>query len=276
MNAFYLFFYHPKLKDLLLEEIKLKHPELHLSFSNKEFVSMKGPKDYEAQLVSRPVVFARRQATFIDKYIQAPIEGEYATVGENQFWHFETIKTPIDTFSLEESEICEEEVPARAYHKACQAFRLFDEVITANDQVVEIGSAPGGISYYVLEKGAKLVSVDPALMSPLIESKFGEQFSHIKKSVFDVTRAQLPKHCDWLISDLNLNGDLNTNQSRRIMDFYENIKGAFLTIKTPVTNDLKKVDEWIKVFTDDKKYEVSVCHLPSHRREIGMFIRPRR
>ncbi|MFG1499109.1 SAM-dependent methyltransferase [Halobacteriovorax sp. XZX-3] len=275
MNTFYLFFYHPKLKDLLLEEIKLKHPKLHLSFSNKEFVSMKGPDNYETQLIKKPVAFARRQATFIDKYNEIPLDGEYIRVGENQFWHFDTIITPVDTFSLTESEISDE-VPARAYHKACQAFRLYKEEISAQDQIVEIGSAPGGISYYVLEKGAKLVSVDPALMDPIISEKFGDQFSHIKKSVFDVTRAQLPKHCDWLISDLNLNGDLNTNQSRRIMDFYKNIKGAFLTIKTPVINDLKKVDDWIKVFTADKKYEVSVCHLPSHRREIGMFIRPRK
>ncbi|WP_412473461.1 SAM-dependent methyltransferase [Halobacteriovorax sp. YZS-1-1] len=271
MNDFYLFFYHEKLKDLLLEEIKLKHPKLRLSFSNKEFISMKGPSSYEEQLTSNPLIFARRQAVFNEKSQEKPCAGEFVAVSENQFWSYRTISTSLDTFDIEEVELAQE-VPARAYHKINQAFTLFNIELSSDDQVIEVGSAPGGISYYVLERGAKLVSIDPAKMDPIISEKFGNSFEHIKKSVFDITRTQLPKHCDWLISDLNLNGDLNTNQSRRIMDFYKDIKGGFLTIKTPVLSDLEKIDLWVKNFSD--KYDVTVFHLPSHRREIGFMIRP--
>ena len=271
MNDFYLFFYHPKLKDLLLEEIKLKHPRLKLSFSNKEFVSMKGPKVYSDELVKAPIVFARRQAVFVSKESCEPVAGEYTKVGGNQYWQYETIRTPCDTFDLTEIDICDE-VPARAYHKACQAFRLFNIEISSDDQVVEIGSAPGGISYYVLDRGARLLSIDPASMDPIISNKFKNRFEHIKKSVFDVNREDLPRECHWLISDLNLDAGINVNQSFRIMEFFPSIKGAFLTIKTPVLSDLTKIDKWVSKFLG--KYEVNVFHLPSHRREIGLMIRP--
>lgn len=271
MNEFYLFFYHPKLKDLLLEEIKLKHPELSLSFSNKDFVSMKGPKGHAQSLRDNPIIFSRRQARFLSKEQNRPSSGDFAMLNENQYWTYETIATDVDTFDIHELNI-RQEVPARAYHKACQAFRLFDIKLGESDHIIEVGSAPGGISYYVLDQGATLTSIDPAKMDPILNEKFPNRFTHLQKSIFDISKDELPKHCDWVISDLNLDGGINVNQSLRIMDFYKDLKGAFLTIKTPVLSDLEKIEKWVSKF--EKKYDVTVCHLPSHRREIGLMIRP--
>lgn len=259
---FYLFFIHPQLKDLLLEELKRRHSKLSLSFSNKEFLSMKGPEGYEVHLEKNPLVFAKRMGIFLDKSADP---GEYAVrVKEGEYWNYELIRTPCDTYDIVESPK-PEGAPARAWHKIDEACKHFDWKIKAGEIVIEIGSAPGGISYYLLDKGAELYAVDPAKMDPSLKG-----FKHIQRSIFDVDRRDLPTHCDWLISDLNLSGDLNVVQCARIAAYYSKLKGGFLTIKTPQDFDVKHMKKWAKSF---ENFETTLFHLPSHRREIGLFFR---
>ncbi len=260
--SFYLFFIHPKLKDLLLSELEIYHPELKLSFSNKEFISMKGPENYSSRLRKRPVVFSRKMAIFSHKSVAA--EGESVSVGK-EHWVYKTIKTYSDTFDLSISDL-PKDAPARAWHKVDEFVRHFKIDLLKNQNIIEIGSAPGGISFYLLKIGVQLVSIDPAQMNPLINTF--NNFKHIQKSVFDVTAEELPVQCDWLVSDLNLNGDLNTNQCKRLAKMYPNLKGGFITIKTPDQNELKKFDKWVKIFSD---YKTVLIHLPSHRKEIGLY-----
>ena len=260
--SFYLFFYHPKLKELLLSELKIHHPELTLSFSNKEFISMKGPEKYSAKLRKRPLVFARRMAVFIDK---SSVDSEESVKVGQEYWNYRTVKSLSDTFMLGVSKL-PGNAPARAWHKIDEFIRQFNIELKEGESVIEIGSAPGGISYYLLEKKLKLTSIDPAFMDEKIKKY--PLFKHIKKSIFDVKREELPLSCDYLVSDLNLNGDLNTNQCKRIAKMYPRLKAGFLTIKTPNEDELKHFDKWIKCFMG---YKTVLIHLPSHRKEIGLY-----
>lgn len=263
---FYLFFIYPELKDLLLDELKLNHPKLSLSFSNNEFVSMKGPKNYETKLCANPVVFSRRMGIFIKK---ADSPSEYSVQAQaSEYWHYSLIDGPWDTFDLLSAEK-PPLAPARAWHKIQEACNHFNFDFNKGDQVIEIGSAPGGISYYILCKQAKLLAIDPAKMDKNL-LQFEDNFCHLQKSIFEVQKNHLPQKCDWLVSDLNLAGDLNIGQCRRIVDLYPNIKGGFITIKTPKSSDLKNISKWKETF---KKFSVNIIHLPSHRREVGLFFK---
>lgn len=270
MNLFYIFFYDRIVKDLLLEEVRLNHPELTLSFSNDQFISMKGPVSYDDELKLRPVVFSKRQACFVAKSATEPENVEYLKISDNEYWIYTVIKTPNDFYGLP---IMEKplEAPARAYLKIKEAHEFFDMKFAKKDQVVEIGSAPGGISYYLLELGMKLVSIDPAVMDQKLSRDYPSSFLHIKKSIFDISNMDLPERCDWVISDLNLKGNIALEQSMRIMDYYPDLKGAFLTIKTPEISDVKRIIKWKLKLA--RKYKVQICHLPSHRREIGFIIK---
>ncbi|EQC52072.1 SAM-dependent methyltransferase [Bacteriovorax sp. DB6_IX] len=268
MNSFYLFFYDTTIKDLLLEELQKKHPKLTLSFSNKEIISMKGPSGYAKYLEDRPVIFSKRQALFIEKTKENDETKESILVGKD-YWVYETIDTYNDFLELPEIEMPEQS-PARAWHKMREAHEQFALDIERGQQVIEIGSAPGGISYYLLELGVNLVCIDPAEMSPVLSQNYQSSFKHIKESVFEIKKFMLPKTCDWIISDLNLKGDLNLDQTRRLMSFYPQLKGAFLTVKTPTIKDLKKINIWANSFNEG--FEAIVTHLPSHRREIGIIV----
>ncbi len=259
---FYLFFIHPDLKDLLIEELKRKHPKLNLSFSNKEFLSMKGPEGYEKFLKKHPLIFAKRMAIFLGKGKEP--KGLSLKLKTDEFWYYKTIKTHCDTYDLPLAER-PEKAPARAWHKIQEACNHFDWKIKKGDSVIEIGSAPGGISYFILEQGAKLTAIDPAEMSKDLEG-----FTHIKESIFEVKKKQLPRRCDWLISDLNLKGDLNIKQCRWIADQYPELKGGFITIKTPKDFDVKHMRKWADEFNE---FNTFLIHLPSHKREIGLFFK---
>lgn len=223
---------------------------------------MKGPADYGGDLARNPLIFSRRMALFVEKTTEPTLNS--LKIKENEFWSYQVISSPCDTFDLK-SEERPPLAPSRAWHKIQEASVFFDWKLQKDQIVIEIGSAPGGISYFLIQKGVKLFAIDPAEMDPGIKG-----FKHIKESVFDVQKRDLPKHCDWIVSDLNLKGELNLEQSKRIADFYPMLKGGFLTIKTPKEFDVKHMKKWSDVFKD---FETSLVHLPAHRKEIGLFFK---
>ena len=258
MEQFYLFFYDPSLKDLLLFELKDKFPQLNLSFSNKEFISMKGRPEDEGLISSNFPIMAKRVGVFMDKTEES---SETSILVGKLYWNYRIIKSSTDTYEIFESPL-PEKAPSRAYHKMEQVVRLFNLPLKKGEQVVEIGSAPGGISYYLMEIGLKLVTIDPADFDPYVSSHYPDLFIHLKESVFDVNKDKLPRKCDWIVSDLNLAGDLNTNQVLRFLKFFPKTKAAKVALK---------IDKWKALF-EKHSYKVQAFHLPSHRREIGMLV----
>jgi hypothetical protein len=270
MNNFYLFFFKKEVKQLLLDELEIKIPSLNLSFSNKSFISMKGDESIFETLKKMDIIFATRIGIFKAKVSEKPeISSTSVQVSESQWWCYEKLNNHQDTFDYVPSEL-PAMAPARAYFKIKEAHEIFKLNIKSSDSIIEIGSAPGGISYYLLELGVKLISIDPALMEPHLLEQYADRFTHLKESIFDIQSQHLPRTCDWFISDLNLDGDLNINQSAKIIKMYPKIKGAFITIKTPRSEDINRISKWTIGFK--QKFKVNIINLPSHRREIGLVL----
>ncbi len=95
-----------------------------------------------------------------------------------------------------------EESPSRAYLKLEEALVYFDVPMRKGEVAVEIGSAPGGASFALLEHGLKVVGIDPAEMDPLILKN--SNFTHIRKPVANVLREELPEKVHWLLLDMNV------------------------------------------------------------------------
>jgi len=268
--SFYLFFYKQDLKQHLLEELKFKFPSLSLSFSNKDFISMKGLESDLKKLQKTKLIYALRSGHFISKNETPLEEFQNIKVGPNQFWSYEMIKNSYDFLDYKLPDL-PPEIPARAYHKVSEAQSIMELGIEPGDNVVEIGSAPGGISYYLLDMDVNLTAIDPAKMDSDLLEKYPQKLTHLQNSIFDIEKRHLPRNIDWIISDLNLDGDLNINQSLKIMDFYPKLKGAFLTIKTPKPSDCRRIKGWEAFFRG--KYSIRVCNLPSHKKEIGFILK---
>lgn len=273
---FLLFFYNQGQEDLLKAELKKKAPLLKLSFSSKSIMSMKLDLPLlEKEIQDLGIIYTQRIGLFIQKESDPSVSlgsnERLVSISENEFWRYKIIPRMTDQLDLSPIELPVES-PSRSFLKMAEAKRLFDIPLCPNESVLEIGAAPGGITYYLLQNGLNVVSVDPANMDEKLKSEFPENFTHLKESIFDVEKSKLPKNVDWIVMDLNLPGDLSLSQAVHFHHFYPNVKGVILTVKTPKPRDVLKISRWI-LDLSEKKYDVFPFQLSSHRREIGLLLR---
>jgi 23S rRNA (cytidine2498-2'-O)-methyltransferase len=100
---------------------------------------------------------------------------------------------------------CETELPAdavsRAWLKMHEAVLWSGFVLKAGERCVELGSAPGGASQFLLSRGLDVIGIDPAVMDPVVLAD--PHFRHIRKRAKEVPRKEFVG-IDWLTSDVNL------------------------------------------------------------------------
>jgi 23S rRNA (cytidine2498-2'-O)-methyltransferase len=90
-----------------------------------------------------------------------------------------------------------DEMPSRAALKLEEAFHWVRRAPDAGDTCVDLGAAPGGWTYVLLERRAKVLAVDPAKLSPEIMKRKGVK--HFCQSAFQF---EPPESVLWLCCDM--------------------------------------------------------------------------
>ena len=90
-----------------------------------------------------------------------------------------------------------EHAPSRAAAKLLEAFAWLDRAPAAGEMCVDLGAAPGGWSWVLLERGAHVLAVDPAKLDPLVMKKRG--LTHLRDDAF---RFEPDEPIDWLVADM--------------------------------------------------------------------------
>ncbi|MBU1086548.1 MAG: hypothetical protein KKD05_03420 [Candidatus Omnitrophica bacterium] len=93
----------------------------------------------------------------------------------------------------------DENAPSRSYLKAEEAFILLDCQPKANEQIVDLGAAPGGWTYSALKREAKVIAIDNALISPGIANH--PNLTHLKQDALKFKPGNKLK-VDWLFCDI--------------------------------------------------------------------------
>jgi len=168
------------------------------------------------------------------------------------------------------------EAPSRAWAKIEEAIRWSQLVPRAGETAVEIGSAPGGASYALLERGLTVHGVDPGAMAPIVASyrgKGGNRFVHHEKPAAEVERRDLPHTFEWLATDVNLAPMVALKYVERFVALaHGGLKGAFLTLKLNddgVFDALPRLRDRIERLGGRR---VRYTQLPSHRSEIVAIV----
>jgi 23S rRNA (cytidine2498-2'-O)-methyltransferase len=118
---------------------------------------------------------------------------------------------------------------SRAYFKLAEALLWSELPIAAGDRCVEIGSAPGGSCFALLERGCVVVGVDPAEMDPRVLAD--ARFTHVRARAKDVDRAVF-RGCRWLTADVNLPPTYTLDTVEAVVTAPEvRIEGLVLTLK---------------------------------------------
>ncbi len=298
MAHFYFALTNVEAESLLKEEVSLRYPELRPSYSRPGFLTFKGDK-----LISFKPLFARVAGFSIGKFRESELlyskawvwkrndqleipahlktisdrsifkVGEKVTlimmVGNDEFWvgTYDLLPTQFQTPG-EVSSILQKEVPSRAYYKIAEAFEAFDLPFDHQERVLELGSAPGGASCFLLEQDMKVIGVDPAEMDKSVLKNIN--FKHLRRPFETLSENDFREDIDWIISDINLPPTVVLKEVYRLLTFLEP-RGLVLTLKM---NELKHLDVVANVrekMRSNGFSKVELKFLPSHKKEIALI-----
>jgi 23S rRNA (cytidine2498-2'-O)-methyltransferase len=163
-----------------------------------------------------------------------------------------------------------EEAPSRAYLKLREALLWSRAPFRAGDLAVEIGSAPGGASYALLEQGFRVIGIDPAIVQPVVS--MAPNYQHLSKSVMFVSADELPEEVDWLLLDMNAEPNVSMYGAERIADMCPQLLGVILTLKLNEWELADQIPEYLdRLRANLGLARVRAVQLAHNRREICVY-----
>lgn len=159
------------------------------------------------------------------------------------------------------------EAPSRAWLKLEEALAWSGLPLRRGQVAVEIGSAPGGASWSLLERGLTVIGVDPGEMDPRVLAS--PRFVHLKLPLGELRREQLPAHIDWLLLDVNLAPQVALHGVRRIVSTLRGtLRGVVFTLKLNDWKMAAEVPALLARVAGMGLQDVRAAQLPSNRREL--------
>ena len=145
------------------------------------------------------------------------------------------------------------EAPSRAYVKLEEGLLWSGAQLRKGDVAVEIGSAPGGATYALLQKGLKVVGIDPGMMDSRVLRH--PEFQHIQRPVAEVHRDDLPHSVQWLLLDMNVAPGVSLFAVDKLAtSMKDSLLGLLLTVK---------LNQW--------KFADQIPSMLEHIRSMGMI-----
>jgi 23S rRNA (cytidine2498-2'-O)-methyltransferase len=89
------------------------------------------------------------------------------------------------------------DLPSRAARKLAEAFAWLGMAPGSGESCVDLGAAPGGWSWLLLDRKARVIAIDPARMDPKLMQN--PRLTHVQGSAFDFAPDE---PVDWLFCDM--------------------------------------------------------------------------
>lgn len=162
------------------------------------------------------------------------------------------------------------ELPAhavsRAWLKMEEALRWSQLPIPPGARCAEIGSAPGGASQALLDRGLIVLGIDPAEMHPAVLQH--PHFTHLRKRAFEVRRKEFRK-VRWLTADMNVAPKYTLDVVEEIVTHPEvNIRGMILTLKLFQWKLAERIPEYLDRIRGWGFNRVAARQLAHNRQEV--------
>lgn len=155
---------------------------------------------------------------------------------------------------------------SRAWLKMEEGLRWSELPMTDGARCVEIGSAPGGASQALLDRGFEVTGVDPAAMAPEVLAH--PKFRHIRRRVSAVRRRDLRK-VRWLTADMNVAPSYTLDVVESIVTHPEvRIRGMLITLKLSEWKLAEQMTEFLERIRSWGYNEVRARQLFHNRQEV--------
>lgn len=160
--------------------------------------------------------------------------------------------------------------PSRAYLKLEEAARLWNIPFQKGDVAVEIGSAPGGASLALLERGIRVVGVDPGEMAPIVLGN--RDFMHVQRPVAALRREELPASIQWLLLDMNVAPAVTLHQVSRLAGLMkDSLLGVVLTVKLNEWEMAREIPHYLEQIKQMGMIRLRARQLYHNRQEISVY-----
>ena len=154
---------------------------------------------------------------------------------------------------------------SRAYLKMAEALAWSGLRINPGEEIVEIGSSPGGASQRLLDMGFQVTGVDPAEMDPILLEH--PRFAHWRNKSSAVRRKWYSKF-RWLAADANVAPNYTLDAVEDIVTYStSNFEGLLLTLKLSSYDLAEKLEEYMARIRSWGFEEVAARQLAHNRRE---------
>ena len=168
------------------------------------------------------------------------------------------------------------QAPSRAWAKIEEAIRWSTLVPRPGECAVEIGSAPGGATFALLERGLEVHGVDPGAMAPQVlayRGRSGNRYVHHACPAAQLDKRVLPAAFHWLACDVNLAPMVALKYIERFVTLaHGHLRGAFLTLKLNDDGVFEALPRLLDRIARLGAREVRTVQLPSHRSEIAAIL----
>ncbi len=139
------------------------------------------------------------------------------------------------------------DVVSRAFWKTKEGLLWSRLPLRKEDECIEVGASPGGSIQALLESGCKVIAIDPAKLSTVLEEH--PRVVHLKKRGKEVRKNEL-SNARWLLADLNVAPKYTLDTVEDIVGNKSvSIKGMLLTLKLMdgiQSKELRTVGERVK------------------------------
>lgn len=167
--------------------------------------------------------------------------------------------------------------PSRAWSKLEEVLEWGALPMSRGETALEIGCAPGGAVVSMLDRGLRVVGVDPAAVDPGVFIHAREihgDFTHIARPCGALARDDLPRHVDWLLCDANLAPQVAFRYLAHLSKLLRpTLRGVIFTMKFNDQRVVQSVPRLIARMAELGLGHPRAVQLPSHRQEIAVFAR---
>ncbi len=163
--------------------------------------------------------------------------------------------------------------PSRAWAKLEAVLDWWGHAPAAGQHVLELGSAPGGAAWALLERGARVTGVDPAAMDPRVLAH--PRYRHVGGSISVLPISALPTRVDWLVSDMNVTPRLTLRSAERFLqaEGKGGPRALVLTLKLKDWALAEQVPTWLDTVASWGFEQVLAQQLWPHRQELAIVAR---
>ncbi|NOY40567.1 MAG: hypothetical protein GXP26_01845 [Planctomycetes bacterium] len=159
-----------------------------------------------------------------------------------------------------------EHAVSRSYLKMAESLEWSALPILRGDLCLELGCAPGGAAQALLDRGARVIGVDPAVVDPEVCQH--PNFQHLRRRSAEVSSRRL-RGVHWLAADMSVAPsytldaveDIVTNKARTI-------RGMVLTLKLSDWKLAEQLPEYIERVRSWGYRDVRTRQLAFNRQEV--------